>query len=346
VTASSITVAIPTHNRPRLLREALASVERQSVKPAEVIVVDDASDPPVDLASLTSATTVPVRLFRNEKSRGLPWNRNKAATEAAAAYVLHLDDDDLLAPATIETASKLLDGYPQTELIFLGGKAFGRDCEYFNRVQPEGTRRLLGRVSAKPIDAVTFAITDGLPIALLKAVPQSFQHPIVAKPFWSAVTDLRNRAYAYANGLANATSAFELITGPLRDSEWSIYASFLAKRVFLMDDGLYRVRCEGQAAVSRPEQRQRHVEQGLLIKRTLCRAARQCEPLFPFRRAIEAHLRDGLFSAAYYYHSDGRLRAAWRCLGASARRGLTTAQLKLAARMLLSELTRLRRTTA
>src|SRR5690554_4149521 len=38
------TVIIPTYRRPLLLEEALHSVEAQTVRPAQVIVVDDAED--------------------------------------------------------------------------------------------------------------------------------------------------------------------------------------------------------------------------------------------------------------------------------------------------------------
>lgn len=45
-----ITVVIPTHDRPELLREAIASVEAQGFDHWDVIVVDDGSRPPARIA--------------------------------------------------------------------------------------------------------------------------------------------------------------------------------------------------------------------------------------------------------------------------------------------------------
>lgn len=41
----SVAVVIPHFNRPDLVREAILSVREQTVKPAEVFVVDDGSSP-------------------------------------------------------------------------------------------------------------------------------------------------------------------------------------------------------------------------------------------------------------------------------------------------------------
>ena len=65
---AGVSVIIPTHNRPELLQEALSSVLEQTVRPAEIIIVDDASDPPVSLPPSRDGVTL--RLLRHEQLRG------------------------------------------------------------------------------------------------------------------------------------------------------------------------------------------------------------------------------------------------------------------------------------
>lgn len=48
---SSVSVVIPAYNQPRMLSEALRSVQEQTVAPAEVIVIDDCSAEPLELVT-------------------------------------------------------------------------------------------------------------------------------------------------------------------------------------------------------------------------------------------------------------------------------------------------------
>ena len=65
---AGVSVIIPSHNRPALLQEALSSVLDQTVLPAEIIIVDDASTPPISLPA--SRNGVSLRLLRHEQKRG------------------------------------------------------------------------------------------------------------------------------------------------------------------------------------------------------------------------------------------------------------------------------------
>ncbi len=63
---SSVSVVIPTHNGRAFLADALDSVLAQTERPAEVLVVDDAStDGTADLAEeLARTAPLPVRVVR------------------------------------------------------------------------------------------------------------------------------------------------------------------------------------------------------------------------------------------------------------------------------------------
>jgi len=93
-TQASVSVVIPTRDRPRLLDEALRSVREQSLAVAHVIVVDDGS------ADETAAVAerAGVTLLRTTGGTGPAAARNLALEHVETDLVTFLDDDDLLWP--------------------------------------------------------------------------------------------------------------------------------------------------------------------------------------------------------------------------------------------------------
>jgi glycosyltransferase involved in cell wall biosynthesis len=111
-------VVIPTHNRPDLLVRALRSVYAQSAPPSEVIVIDDASCPPLVLPEdLCDPRT---RLIRHERSIGGAAARNTGLREAATPVVAFLDDDDEWLPAKMEIQLAWLRDHPDASLVTCG----------------------------------------------------------------------------------------------------------------------------------------------------------------------------------------------------------------------------------
>ncbi|MFC2966838.1 glycosyltransferase family 2 protein [Acidimangrovimonas pyrenivorans] len=87
-------IVIPSHNRPALLAEAVASALRECPERGEVIVVDDGSTRPA-AEVLAGVSDRRLRLLRHEVARGAGAARNAGVAEAAADLVFFLDDDDL-----------------------------------------------------------------------------------------------------------------------------------------------------------------------------------------------------------------------------------------------------------
>jgi glycosyltransferase involved in cell wall biosynthesis len=92
-----VSVVIPTHNRRRLLGQAVRSALSQIGVEVEVVVVDDgSSDGTADaVASLGDGR---VRLLRHPRPLGVAVARDAGAGVARGPWVALLDDDDLWAP--------------------------------------------------------------------------------------------------------------------------------------------------------------------------------------------------------------------------------------------------------
>jgi glycosyltransferase involved in cell wall biosynthesis len=105
VDAPEFSVIIPTHNRPDLLAQAIASVQAQTVGDAEIIVVDDASEPPARVNG-------GVVLVRHDEPRGPAASRNAGVRAATGRVVTFLDDDDLWVPVRLELARRALSRAP------------------------------------------------------------------------------------------------------------------------------------------------------------------------------------------------------------------------------------------
>jgi glycosyltransferase involved in cell wall biosynthesis len=93
-----VSVVVTTYDRPGLLADAIRSLELQTRRPDEVIVVDDGSPRPVTVVS-----DLPVRVVRQENA-GLASARNRGVAESTGDVVFFLDDDDVYLPGRIERA--------------------------------------------------------------------------------------------------------------------------------------------------------------------------------------------------------------------------------------------------
>jgi glycosyltransferase involved in cell wall biosynthesis len=94
--ALSISVVIPTCDRPALLPRALASVRAQTLAPLEVLVVDDGVAAP--------AAVDGVRALANRHAAGPSGARNCGAALARGTLLAFLDDDDEWLPGYLAAA--------------------------------------------------------------------------------------------------------------------------------------------------------------------------------------------------------------------------------------------------
>ena len=85
----------------------MASVYAQTLKPRELIIVDDASAVPVDAAQLPSTPEgVSLVILRNARSQGGAKSLNRAVGEASCPVIAFLDSDDIFLPDYLEMVAR------------------------------------------------------------------------------------------------------------------------------------------------------------------------------------------------------------------------------------------------
>lgn len=290
-----VSVVIPTHNRPDLLLEALQSVAGQSMDDWEVVVVDDASAPPVSVdAAATGIAGEKLRVLRHESSRGGAAAKNTGAAAARGEVIAFLDDDDLYAPQYLARALQVLDAHPQIGVVFMGVAWFGSSARWGEEAYHRAMHKLLQRAGGEDAgDGVTL-FGEALVAGLLDSVPMAFQRPVVRRTAFE-------RIGAYRQGCL------------LWDCDWATRAA-LHSPTALYAEGLYRQRNDNQGFSSKPARRLEHMLSGVEIRETLL-AETAGKPQY---RHLQGLFREaaakGWFDLAYNYRNLGyrwRALAAW-----------------------------------
>ncbi len=113
--AVTVSILTPTRNRGGdFLPLALASVRALRLsRPYEHVIVDDNSDDgSTDYLRAQAAADAHIRPLYHETTRGVAAARNSAARHARGAYLVDLDDDDLLTVAGVARRYRYLEAHP------------------------------------------------------------------------------------------------------------------------------------------------------------------------------------------------------------------------------------------
>jgi glycosyltransferase involved in cell wall biosynthesis len=112
--AASVTVVLPTRDRPELLGRAVQAILDQKYDgPLEILIVVDQADPE------QATTGVPddprVRVITNTRKAGLSGTRNTGILLAATDLVAFCDDDDEWLPGKLSAQVAALERMPDSE---------------------------------------------------------------------------------------------------------------------------------------------------------------------------------------------------------------------------------------
>lgn len=112
-------IVVPCYNATEEdFRKCLDSIKNQTLKPYEVICVDDAS--PVDTPQI--AKEYGFKYIRHEVNKNNGGARNTGIREATGDYLIFVNSDDYILPETLEEIDKVNKGQ---DLILIGFESYG-----------------------------------------------------------------------------------------------------------------------------------------------------------------------------------------------------------------------------
>lgn len=112
-----ISVVIPFYNGSKYLEGALVMLAAQTLKPDEIIVVDDGSDDENrQRAERIVAKFEEAKVFRQENAGPGP-ARNRGVSESSGQFIAFLDVDDDWAETKLEKQVAWFAGHPEVDLV-------------------------------------------------------------------------------------------------------------------------------------------------------------------------------------------------------------------------------------
>ena len=120
---SKVSVIIPCYNSGKTILRAVQSVQVQTYKNIEIIIVNDGSTDKYTL-DIFEKLSGNVKII-NQENRGLPSARNSGIKIADGKYILPLDSDDYLLPNFIDKALKKIENEKETHVVFSNLYMFG-----------------------------------------------------------------------------------------------------------------------------------------------------------------------------------------------------------------------------
>ena len=127
-----VSIIIPCYNSGKILDRAVSSVQNQTWKNCEVIIVNDGSNDKVTLNLLSKMKGVKVL---NQSNQGLSSARNKGIENATGNFVLFLDSDDYVRSDAVEIMINKVKNFEFSYAfcdIQLRGKKTGNRIKYYN----------------------------------------------------------------------------------------------------------------------------------------------------------------------------------------------------------------------
>jgi glycosyltransferase involved in cell wall biosynthesis len=124
--APLLSVVVPCYNYGKYIRDALESIQSQTFRDYEIIVVDDGSKDKFTLGVLNDLKREGVRVLTQEHS-GPARALNSGISLARGKYVCCLSADDMIEPTYFEKSLVLLESNPGISFTYPLVKAFGRE---------------------------------------------------------------------------------------------------------------------------------------------------------------------------------------------------------------------------
>lgn len=116
-----VSVVIPYYNGRNTIQRAVDSLDRQAVRPSEIVVVDDGSRvAPFEDGMVTSR--IPIQAITLPDNRGIPVARNAGIRAADHPWIGFLDQDDEWAAGKLERQWRVLKAEGRSDSVVVFGR--------------------------------------------------------------------------------------------------------------------------------------------------------------------------------------------------------------------------------
>jgi len=116
-----VSVILPTHNGARYIRRAVESLQSQTYKNIEIIMVNDGStDETSEIIFELKKNDPRIIIITNRVNLGYVKSLNVGAEKVTGKYITRIDDDDIFCDKErLETQVRFLEGHP--DYVLVGG---------------------------------------------------------------------------------------------------------------------------------------------------------------------------------------------------------------------------------
>jgi len=139
-----ISIIIPVYNQGKKLIATLASIDKQTYRDFEVIIVNDGSKDGVEKTFADyyqGLKTANHYLFINQNNQGAPAARQRGFKEARGEYLFFCDSDAVLNPDALEVMVYALANSPQVSYVFSSFR-WGKKLFKVGEFDPDKLRRM------------------------------------------------------------------------------------------------------------------------------------------------------------------------------------------------------------
>ncbi|MEN9921552.1 MAG: hypothetical protein RLZZ517_530 [Candidatus Parcubacteria bacterium] len=143
-----VSVTICTYNRANFIMQAIHSIEEQTYKNIEIIIVDDASTDNTEELIKNYSSPLPIRYFKNKKNLNIAGTRNETIRHSSGEYIAILDSDDFwLDKEKISKQVTFLESNPDFVLVGTHAQAIDANGtitgEFKNPLSAEEIKKVL-----------------------------------------------------------------------------------------------------------------------------------------------------------------------------------------------------------
>ena len=133
-----VSVIIPVYNVELYVKEAIQSIQNQTYKNLEIIIIDDgSSDNTYEIVKELAKEDTRIKLYKNDVNLKIVKTLNRALSLSSGEYIARMDGDDISAPDRIEKKVDFLEKNKEFDLlgcsmtaIDINGNEIGKTVHY------------------------------------------------------------------------------------------------------------------------------------------------------------------------------------------------------------------------